>query len=297
MRKPWPDTYIPYNYRNQLAILPSFKSSLEACAELLGYDLEWLSPVLGDSPGHSTIYAIGSGPADETVEIIKLYVKAGDTIQTGDVIAEVEATKAIVEIRANVSGTALTIFAKAGDQIAVNAPLVGVQTEGDVAPVLPVSLQENYGIPRLTRRLQSNPLEGISEYETVYVSAQSGKPMPADIDNYLSTQNRNSAEPMFDILDTQKMYELYSDIPISPQQSKLIFRMNQSSKVVVPANIARTIDWQRILDFIEQWPKWRSTACPSELQIFAYCVSQAVKFHPKFRSPILKSTIMREYKH
>jgi len=147
-----PDTYIPYHYGNQLDILPSFKRSLQACAELLGYALDWVPSGIDDQPGQSTVYAIGSGPADESVELIKRYVSEGDAVEAGDIVAEVEATKAVVEIRATVSGVVQRCMAEVGDRLLVNAPLLRLQTEAALPPPLRVSVQENPGTPRLSRR-------------------------------------------------------------------------------------------------------------------------------------------------
>jgi len=147
-----PDTFIPYHYGNQLEILPSFKGSLQACADLLGLDLDWILPEAGDPPGQCTITAIGSGPADESVEVVMLSLQPGDAVQAGDVVAEVEATKAVVEIRSTATGTVRAVLAKVGDRVSVNAPLLRLQTDEAVAPPMQVVTQENPGTPRLTRR-------------------------------------------------------------------------------------------------------------------------------------------------
>ncbi|CAK0766397.1 2-oxoisovalerate dehydrogenase E1 component [Gammaproteobacteria bacterium] len=147
-----PDIYIPYHYGNQLEILPSFKGSLHACAELLGYDLDWIVSDADDPPGQSTIHAVGSGPADESVDLIKLCVQVGDAIQAGEVVAEVEASKAVVEICSNVTGTVRTIMAAVGDRVPVNAPLMRVQTDATIPSRLQVITQETPGTPRLSRR-------------------------------------------------------------------------------------------------------------------------------------------------
>ena len=72
-----PDTHIPYHYASQLEILPSYKRTLEACADLLACDVVWEnSPA--DPHGQATITAIGSGPSDEMVDLISIAVQVGD---------------------------------------------------------------------------------------------------------------------------------------------------------------------------------------------------------------------------
>ena len=108
-----PDSYVPCHYGNQLDVLPSFKNVLETCADLLGSDVTWRPPPC-DPPGESVIRAIGSGPADETVLVVDIRVKVGDTISAGQVVAEVEAAKSVVDVCASASGVVLEITANVG---------------------------------------------------------------------------------------------------------------------------------------------------------------------------------------
>lgn len=147
-----PDTFIPYQHDNQLDVLPSFKSILKTCADLLGCDVAWeTSPF--DRPGQVTIRAIGSGPADESVEVVAIHVDVGDKIQPGQVIAEIEATKAVAEVRASVAGTVTDIFATKGQRLAIGMPLVRLDTNRiSLPPSVPI--RELSGTARLVRRLK-----------------------------------------------------------------------------------------------------------------------------------------------
>ncbi|MCH7725418.1 MAG: hypothetical protein IH991_02890 [Planctomycetes bacterium] len=65
------DTYIPCNFANQIDVLPSFKRVLTTAAELLDLELTWIPPK-EEEAGVAYVEAIGSGPSDETVEIVEL---------------------------------------------------------------------------------------------------------------------------------------------------------------------------------------------------------------------------------
>lgn len=159
------DVFVPFHYGNQLEVLPSLKRSLQACAELLGYDLEWIPPEDEDLPGQSTVRVVGSGPADESVEIVSLRVQEGDAILAGDILAEVDASKAVVEICAHVAGTVLSLTARVGDRLQVNAPLLRIQTDATIPVQMKIITQENPGTPHLTRRsLASNLATGPWEH-------------------------------------------------------------------------------------------------------------------------------------
>jgi 2-oxoisovalerate dehydrogenase E1 component len=119
------DSYVPFHFETQIDVLPSYRRILETCAEMLDFGLEWERHRIETGP--VAINAIGSGPADDEVEVIEITVKPGDTIRTGDLVAVVEATKAAVDVQATVSGTVLEVTVSPKDKIPVGAPLMLVE--------------------------------------------------------------------------------------------------------------------------------------------------------------------------
>jgi 2-oxoisovalerate dehydrogenase E2 component (dihydrolipoyl transacylase) len=65
---------------------------------------------------------LGEGTVE--AEIVAWHVKAGDTVQEDQVIAEVMTDKAAVEVPAPVSGRVVSITGEPGDKIAVGSPLI-----------------------------------------------------------------------------------------------------------------------------------------------------------------------------
>ena len=126
------DIHVPFQFERQIDTLPSYRRIMEAAAALLDYDLEWEAPKADTGP--AAITAIGSGPADDEVEIVELLVKPGDLIKTGDLVAVVEATKAAVDVQATVTGKVLSIPVAPKDKIAVGAPLMFVEADASAAP-------------------------------------------------------------------------------------------------------------------------------------------------------------------
>lgn len=121
------DIHVPFHFERQIETLPSYRRIMQAAADLLGFDLEWEVETLTDGP--AAIAAIGSGPADDEVEIIELLVKPGDVVKTGDLVAVVEATKAAVDVQATVTGKVLSIPVALRDKVPVGAPLVYVEAD------------------------------------------------------------------------------------------------------------------------------------------------------------------------
>ena len=123
------DIHVPFHFERQIETLPSYRRIMAAAAELLGFDLEW--EVEKPASGPAAITAIGSGPADDEVEVVELLVKPGDMVRTGDLVAVVEATKAAVDVQATVTGKVLSIPVEPRDKVPVGAPLIFVEADPD----------------------------------------------------------------------------------------------------------------------------------------------------------------------
>ncbi len=139
------DTYVPCNFANQLNVLPSYRRVLETAVELLGGEISWKRK--NDTrEGLSVIEAIGSSPSDESITVIEWRVKVGDTIAVGDVIAEMEADKASVDLRAPFSGVLEEILVPEGEFVQIGTPLLLVRI-ADEMPVAKSITREDPGTP------------------------------------------------------------------------------------------------------------------------------------------------------
>lgn len=144
-----PDTFVPCNFANQMEVLPSYKRILEEAASMLKIDISW-TPPKEEKAGITAIEAVGSGPSDETVDVIDMFHKVGDTINRGDTVATLEATKSIFDLTATESGVVTEVLASSGDTVAVGSAMLKLKSE---QPLRPKPLKsENPGTPVLTRR-------------------------------------------------------------------------------------------------------------------------------------------------
>lgn len=126
------DVYIPCHFPSQRAVLPSWERIMTRATELLKLDLSWRT-VQADSDSLVPIRAVGSGPADDHVEVIALRIAIGQKVQQGQVIAEVEAAKSVVDVAADVDGIVAEILACPGDRVRVGAVLARLaQVDGAV---------------------------------------------------------------------------------------------------------------------------------------------------------------------
>ena len=58
--------------------------------------------------------------------LVKWNIKEGQVVAFGDILAEVETDKATMELSCTVPGTILKIYAPAGQQLPVGAPIVAL---------------------------------------------------------------------------------------------------------------------------------------------------------------------------
>ncbi|MFM9001210.1 MAG: dihydrolipoamide acetyltransferase family protein [Opitutia bacterium] len=67
--------------------------------------------------------------------LVKWNVKEGQEVAFGDILGEVETDKATMELSCTVPGTVLKLYAPAGAQLPVGAPILAVGKKGEKAPV------------------------------------------------------------------------------------------------------------------------------------------------------------------
>ncbi|MBB3657889.1 2-oxoisovalerate dehydrogenase E2 component (dihydrolipoyl transacylase) [Rhizobium sp. BK650] len=83
---------------------------------------------------------VGEGVAE--AELVEWHVKTGDPVREDMVIAAVMTDKATVEIPSPVSGTVTWLAGEIGERIAVKAPLVRIETSGEVDATEPAAISQ-----------------------------------------------------------------------------------------------------------------------------------------------------------
>ena len=121
------DTFVPCNFVNQLAVLPSARTILDEAARLLDIEVDWVAEEAADS-GTRLVRAVGS-PSDETVTMIECHVAPGDRVKEGDLLATFETVKAAIEFEAPADGTVEAVFATPGMVVKVGAPFLSLATD------------------------------------------------------------------------------------------------------------------------------------------------------------------------
>ena len=119
--------------------------------------LEFMNPYLQDSFGNpASVNHILGWQADEAVEIVEILIESGESLECGDPVASVEATKSVFDITSPVDGVVTEILCQAGDNVRVGAPMVKLATDASLRPK-PIT-EEQHGTPFLTRRKSENTI-------------------------------------------------------------------------------------------------------------------------------------------
>lgn len=148
-----PDVLLPANNANQLALLPSVRSTLQAAAELL--ELEISRPE-SNAVREDMVLVPGHNPADEELLVGRLLVTVGETVAEGQTLAELEGQKASYDFHAPRSGTIAELFVEAGEVTRPCSPFLRFDSHGPSAA--PVVLQ-----PTIRKKQQnSGKLAGAS---------------------------------------------------------------------------------------------------------------------------------------
>lgn len=173
------DTWVPCNYTNQLEVLPSYHRTLSVACDMLGLDIEWPVEDHADAGDASlqVVEAQGPSPADQEIMVSVWRVAVGERVKMGQVIADVEADKAVAEFAAPCDGVVAEILLEPDEKVAVGTPIMKLRIE-QVSPgeqVVKRQTREDLGHPIITKREKVNapafsPTRVSGEDVSVYLS-------------------------------------------------------------------------------------------------------------------------------
>ena len=292
--------------------------------------VEVLIPQMGEGLQEVRIVAFMKQPGEPVKRDELLY-----TMETDKAIMEVESPSEGVLVEWLADEDAVLAIGAPIARIDTGSAGVGVSerafiettalTTGDMAGIDAPTDGKANGAKQIPPRTRAHCRElGISDEEMRRIPAPSGKLMPGDVDAYLAakaapgqesaaTQDQSAtafkgrgsmvsedrdaaaAQPSSD--HGAEPSQAYAEHALSQQQRVFIYRAKRSAQVVIPATMRRSMEWSPIARFVKAARAADSNSHPTEFQALAYCVAQAVRDHPKFRSILPDDATVREYPH
>ena len=246
------------------------------------------------------------GEGLQEVIIQKFLKQPGDFIRRDELLYNMETDKAVMEVESPHEGVLREWLGEEGSVMPIGAAIARMEVTENVGnsaavpthifPALDQSASLESAevvIPPRTRAYCRE--KSILEDEMRRIPAVSGKMLPSDVDTYLRT--REGGEAPTPAVTTPEIAPPYAERALTAQQRTFIYRIKRSAQIVVPATAKRSIEWGSLRQLAERLRGRNPGLQPSSFQIFAYCVAQVIKEHPKFRSVLVGETVQREYEH
>ncbi len=182
-----PDVQVPFNFANQLRLLPSVETIITAVHSLQTTYAEPVVtavPAVTPAPSPQELLPVSRAddaiaipvprvaPSDEAAILIGWQVAVGDRVTAGQVLADLEGDKAIFELESPQAGLVQALLHEAGAQIAVGEPLlylipdvVAVVPIEVTRPVVTAALAANSPMPNVHASMLTTPrLVGMASY-------------------------------------------------------------------------------------------------------------------------------------
>jgi pyruvate dehydrogenase E2 component (dihydrolipoamide acetyltransferase) len=252
--------------------------------------------------------------------IVRWTVKVGDTVKSGDIIAEVETDKATMDMEVYSKGTILHIMVQEGEAAAIDAPvaIVGAAGEdyqallsGGSAPKIasaapettatPVAESTPSSAPASTSnntstddsRLKASPLarkiaedKGI-DLKAVAGSGENGRIVKRDLENIQTPASATTAS----VTSTAVMgEESYTEVPVSQMRKTIAARLGESKFTAPHFYLTIEINMDNAVKAREQMNAISSVKI-SMNDIVVKAAASALRKHPNINSSWLGTKI------
>jgi len=251
--------------------------------------------------------------------ILRFLKQPGEAVAQDEPIYEMETDKAVMEIESPVAGVLEAWTAQEDDIVPIGAVIGRIATESRVESreskegaetrstldsrlsTPPPAALRNVVVPPRTKAYAKE--KGLSDDELMNLAqAAEGKLLPEAIDRYLRARVAPTPPPPG--TEGQRRPD-YEDVSIPQRQRTLIYRMQRGAQAAIPATMEMPVDWSAVEAVREQFrsssppaplPRGgEGSVQPTQFLLFAWCVAQAAKNHPRFRAALLNDTTLRQY--
>lgn len=253
------------------------------------------------------------GEGLQEARLVAVLKQPGDIVRRDEPIYQMETDKAVMDVESPYEGKLVSWLADVDTILAIGSPVAemdvaeGVEemlvhgTPAAVEAVAPVQTTapaavgaaRNAAIPPRTRAYAKE--KGIPDSELLQIPSATGKLMPSDVDEYLSS--RASGATAAPARASQAAGGPFTETPMTSKQRVLSSRLVRSTKLVVPGTITVTADWGPIERRRAEQKAKGGDFQPSAFTMFAFAVAKALGEFPSFRSALRGDDTIRTYEH
>ena len=190
----------------------------------------------------------------------------GDTVQKGEILAEIETDKSVVEVEATVSGTLLKIFCEEGNPVPCGTPIAFIGQPGEAIPnptapvatpapaveAAPAATPAEASVPakRSGGRVIASPrarrcaAQNQVDLSAVTGTAENGRIVEQDVLDYMASA---AARPA-----TQVRERKDEIVPVSGMRKIIASRMRASQQEMAQTNTRMDVDMTNMIAFRKQ---------------------------------------------
>jgi 2-oxoisovalerate dehydrogenase E1 component len=234
--------------------------------------------------GHLPIKVPHIGEGLEEARIIKFFKQPGDRVKKDELIYQLETDKAVVDIESPQDGVLSSWEATESSMVRIGAVIGQIEFSGGQAAVL---------------KKAATPEPAAASAQAVSLSSDHAShrmaPEPLISRQIAPLQSTMLAKTAAELAQQVEGAD-FEEITLSAQQQVLATRLVRAARVAVPATIFQDASWEAIKkarEVLKHDPQKKEV---TSFAIFAWCVAQAVKLHPVFRSSLPQNSVMRVYR-
>lgn len=256
------------------------------------------------------------GEGLQEARILRFLKQPGEPVTQDEPIFEMETDKAVMEIESPAAGVLEAWTVAEGEVVPIGTVIGRITTEvrreearlaphashltpyatlttasPPVEPSPVGAALRNIAVPPRTRAYARE--KGLSDEELARLAAEAeDKLLPEAIDRYLSA--RAPAAPR------EIHGPAYRDMPLPPAQRTLVYRLQRATQRVIPAIMEMPVPWkpiEEVRNFFKQRATEDGDHQPTQFLLFAWCVVQAAKKHPRFLCSMPNDNTLRQYEH
>lgn len=275
----------------------------EAVASALGYNSPAMPIVSVRIP------QMGEGLQE--ARLVAFLKNPGDKVRRDDPLYQMETDKAVMDVESPYDGVLIEWTAEVDSVLPIGSEIAKMEVAEGVkemaaghgppvaaaavaAPAAPAKSgpARNREIPPRTRRYLKE--KGLLEIAAT-IPSKGAKLMPEDVDAYLASSSGQVLEvaPAQVVLNSTSEYD---EIALGSRQKTLSYRLARGAQLCVPGTIMVECRWDAIEAAREKVKNSGSPFQPSAFTMMAWCVAQAMREHPKFRSTMPSEGVLRTYR-